>query len=179
MTRHARFQRGAASSRRKVGWSDGPSQLAPAGISSSGSVLWSLGRQFLFDGQTLVRTRGNFSIWQTVATSIGDGFNQLAVGMCVVSENAFDTGITAVPTPLTDAGWDGWFFHQLLGPILSFETTEVLRGPMSALRIDIDSKAMRKLKSTDVMIGVVEAGVEVGAATLNFVANTRKLVKFS
>jgi len=43
--------------------------------------------------------------------------------------------------------------------------------------VSIDSRAMRKTTDTDVLIGVFEAGTEVGNATMEFSAITRILDK--
>ena len=48
----------------------------------------------------------------------------------------------------------------------------------AALRIPIDSKAMRKFESKEVMVGVIEVG-EVSAATLRIFVNSRFLAKLA
>ena len=112
-------------------------------------------------------------------TTLGDGFDEVGLGMCYVSENAFGAGVASVPSPLTDMGWDGWMWHQILSQFRGFSTTETGRGPMEAVRMSIESKAMRKVKASDILIGVVEVGTEVGAASLGFQARTRVLDKLA
>ena len=132
------------------------------------------------DGLTTVRIRGQMSVWLEVVTAVGDGFLEVGFGICNVSENAFGVGATAVPSPLDDIGWDGWMWHQLLSPVLGFSVTEGENtGPLSQVRFDIDSKAMRKLKASDVTIGVGQVSGEVGTATLQFIADTRILDKLA
>jgi len=49
-------------------------------------------------------------------------------------------------------------------------------GP-SAVRIEIDSKAMRKIHLTDNLVGMVEATDEVGVSVVTAVLQTRMLLK--
>ena len=131
------------------------------------------------DGLTAIRIRGEFTLGLSVITSINDGFLKIGLGICNVTENAFNAGTASVPAPLTDIGWDGWMWHQLLGEFRGFSTTPTGRGPLEAVRMPIDSKAMRKVKQTDVLIGVIEVGAETGAATILFSAVTRVLDKIA
>jgi len=139
--------------------------------------VWSVGQQALEDGLTLVRIRGQFTVCITATTTIGDGFQRFGLGICIVSENAFGVGATAIPAPLTDVGWDGWMWHYLGGQLRGFSTTELGVAPMEAVRVEIDTKAMRKIKESDIVVGVIELGSEVGASTLEFAAETRMLFK--
>jgi len=175
-SRGSRFPRISAGNRRKVGWDGGPSSTTTA-LTAAGASLWSIGSLVGSDGGTLVRTRGQFSAFLSVVGAIQDGFVNGAVGIGVVSENAFGVGITAVPHPLTDDSWDGWLFHRYMGQMRGSATTELFRFPMEAFRWEIDSKAMRKLKETDVIVGVTELGTLIGAATVIYQADTRMLIK--
>jgi len=114
----------------------------------------------------------------TVVTSVFDGFVDSAVGIGITTEEAFSVGgTTSLPSPLEDIDWDGWLYHQVVGQFAGFSTTETGRGPMEAVRMEIDSKAMRKFEDGMVVFGCVELGVEAGAATIQFGAHTRLLVK--
>ena len=178
--RTSRFPSRGGSNRRKTSWSAGPSQVNLPSITADGAFLWATGSQVLNDGLTMVRVRGSLGVWLEVVNAIGDGFNQVAFGICNVSENAFGIGVTAVPSPLSDVGWDGWLWHKILSPVLGFSVTEGENtGTISQLRVDIDSKAMRKLKATDVTIGVGQFLSETGTATLQFLAETRILDKLA
>ena len=50
-------------------------------------------------------------LWLSTGTSALDGYDG-AVGLCIVSENAFNAGIASIPTPITDIQWDGWLWYQ-------------------------------------------------------------------
>ena len=97
--------------------------------------------------------------------------------MCVVTQNAAGIGVTAIPDPVVDIAWDGWFYHAQ-GDIRSQGSTaaQLLTNDVSMVRHVIDSKAMRKIHLTDTIVavlGVVETTVAVGFAHLR----TRILVK--
>ena len=176
--RQSRSPRISARSRRKSSWSVGPQQAGLPSITASSVTLWAIGAQALEDGLTVVRIRGSLGCWLEVVTAIGDGFVQVAFGICVVSENAFDAGAASVPGPLTDKKWDGWMWHRFVDPMLGFSVTEGDNtGPISQVKLEVDTKAMRKTKESDVVIGVTEVATEIGTATLQFIASTRMLSK--
>jgi hypothetical protein len=87
---------------------------------------------------TLVRTHGVFSAWFEVSTGTFDGFDGVAFGLCIVSENAFNAGVAAVPTPIADEAWDGWIVHRHTGAMVSDSTTEVHRSPLAARNLEFE-----------------------------------------
>ena len=162
--------RGRQGTSRSTSWSLGPNGVIQR--TATGSVIFAVGAQALSDGNTVIRTRGELLIGLSAATSAVDGYSG-AVGICIVTENAFNAGIASIPTPITDIVWDGWLAYQsfaskLYGPDLGRTAT--------VARYQLDSKAMRKIKVTDVMVAVLEA-TEVGSSTLNMSLETRVLVK--
>jgi len=170
--------RGRASSRRKTAWAPGPFNTAPELMNSAGVSLWNQGAQAVDAGLTIVRIRGSFTIWQTLATTAGDGFNDCALGICIVTENAFGVGgVAAIPSPLTDIGWGGWLYHRVIGPLITLSVTEEAISGLSMARIQIDTKAMRKVKETDIVVGMVELGMEQGNSQVEYAVNTRMLSK--
>ena len=174
----SRFLSRGNSSRRKTGWSVGPSQPASRSFTANGAALWATGAVIGLDGLTVVRTRGSITSWLEVVTSIGDGFQRVGHGIALVTAEAFAVGITAVPLSIMDMDWDGWLWHTLQGPLIGLSVTESDNtGPLSQVRLEIDSKAMRKQMEGMVEIGVTEVLGEIGAATLVFVADTRSLDK--
>jgi len=125
----------------------------------------------------MIRIRGEFTAWITLATTVGDGFTELVAGIGIVSADAFATGVAAVPNPAGDPDWGGWLWYHAGGPLVSLETTEVGRGPLSAIRIPIDTKAMRKMSPNEVLFGSLSTGTEIGTAAMDFLMNTRVLAK--
>ena len=178
LVNRSRFRQRGSSNRRKTAWSAGPRQ-ANIQFTAAGASLWALGSQALEDGLTVVRVRGQFLISLIAATSISDGFERFGLGICNVTENAFGIGVTAVPDPLVDIGWDGWLYHQLVAGVTGFSTTETGASAAEVVRMEIDSKAMRKTRAGDILIGVIGIGTETGAATVQFRAETRILDKLS
>jgi len=90
-----------------------------------------------------------------------------------------------VPAPLDDIAWDGWLFHRLFS-IVSTAWAVTAAGVSTAgmsdqqtVRFEIDSKAMRKMKATDGLIGVVQFSGEVGTVTAKAVLNSRVLTLLS
>ena len=143
--------------RRRTAWAPGP--IGIASLSASGNAVITTGRQIAVDGLTLVRMRGRLSQQVSVLPLIGTNEFDAAFGVCMVSENAAGIGATAIPNPMPDVGWDGWLmYHKFLGG-----------SSPSGAAVDnadtqfIDSKAMRKVRSTDIMVGVLGV-TEIGTA---------------
>ncbi len=126
---------------------------------------------------TVVRIRGAVSIWLEAVTTIGDAFGDVALGIGIVSADAFAIGQSAMPSPLSDPDWD-WMWIQYLGAMIGRSTTEAeLTGPLGEVRVEIDTKAMRKVHPNETVFGVIETEDETGAVTLSFSAMTRMLSK--
>ncbi len=167
----------AAKSGRKVTWNTGPRGRI-GNVSTATNNLFPTAAEATTEDLTIVRVRGDFNAELEQVTAADDGFDEVAFGMCVVSQNAAGIGITAIPDPLTDRAWDGWFVYQTFS---LFSSDIQVAGALSTsraahIRIAIDSKAMRKIHNTDTIVGVVAIGAINGAATGNFVLNTRILV---
>jgi len=160
--------------KRSMLWSEGPRITQKQTATALGKVVWNLG-QTSGGGVTIVRIRGGFDIWLEAAVSVGDGYNPVAVGIGIVSSDAFAIGATAMPGPLSDPEWD-WMWVGYIGGLVGESTTEVFQG-MGFHRFDIDTKAMRKIHPNEVVFGMLELGTEQGAATVTFAAMTRLLSK--
>jgi len=65
----------------------------------------------------------------------------LGVGIAVVSDQAVGVGVTAVPTPVTEAGSSLWFLHQFMFGDAVNLTDRAIGGQYRS----VDSKAMRKV----------------------------------
>ena len=159
--------------RRKVTWTAGPGGiLSPASTTVS---LFGTSQQATLDDQTIIRTRGELLLSLLTAAAAQQGF-QWAFGICIVSENAFGVGVTAVPAPLADVAWDGWYVHHQ-GALKAGTATPAQEASDGTVnRLIIDSKAMRKIHFSDVVVAVLET-VEVGTATMHAELHTRQLAK--
>jgi len=167
----SRFQsRGA---RRRVSWVFGPSGTFGT-ISTTSAVVSTTGLQLIAEDLTITRTRGELLLYLGSGDAIGSGF-EWAFGMAVVSENAFGIGITAVPQPFDDIGWDGWFVYER-GTLEAAGASVAGDEISTQSRVVIDSKAMRKTHATDVVVAVLQVN-ERGTATMRASLVSRVLVK--
>ena len=173
-SRRSRFHQ-TSGRRRAVSWSTGPAGVSGA-ISATSNNIFPTASQVVADDLTLVRTRGELSIGLTVAGgAAAEGFDW-AFGMCSVTENASGVGVTAVPDALADANWDGWFVHEM-GSLWTRSTTLVESSSFQERIIKIDSKAMRKLRFSDLVIASIGV-TEIGAgSTMQAFLSTRILLK--
>ena len=172
---HARthqFPRRSGGNRRHVAWSAGP-RGATGSLTASGRSLFPVGTTAGEDDLTLIRTRGELQVSLLAASAAGEGI-QWALGLCNVTQNAFGIGVTAVPDPIEDAGWDGWFVHEE-GVLFARDATP-LDDPATLIHRTIDSKAMRKTHRTDTLIAVFGLA-ESGAVTVRADLITRILDK--
>ncbi len=173
--RGGRFPRRSGSLKSRKEWGDGPISTAVQSATAAGTTLIS-GAQQSLQAQTVLRIRGELTLWVEAATSIGDGFTAFTAGIGMVNDEAFLTGATAVPTPSGDPDWPGWIWYYAGSALISRSVTEVEEGgPLGAVRIPIDSKAMRKWGLNQDVFGAVSLVAEVGTATISFVMRTRLL----
>ncbi len=157
--------RGRSTVRRQTGWGLGPSTggtpPSSQAISASGTTIASIGVVPGVEGLTLVRTRGYMALALESVGAVGDGMDG-AFGIAITDDEAFTAGAASVPDPQDDPGSEVWFYHQWF-TLSSLQTTQAVVGGdnMSSLRVDIDSKAMRKLpvgKTLYAVLGVIEVG---------------------
>jgi len=142
--------------RRATKWIASADIDAEASLAASASVLTqTLSAASLVNTlpATIVRTRG--ILWVSSDQEAQDEEPFGALGFAVVSEQARATGITAVPTPITDEGSDLWFVHQYWQADMSFisasgYTTNGFKA------YEFDSKAMRKVQDGDSVAVVME-----------------------
>ena len=163
------------SPRRLTSWALGPGDSSPEVFTGSGKVIAGLGVAPLSDGLTIVRMRGSISAYLDSANAAGDGYH-CALGVCIVNGDAFATGVGAVPDPLADAHWDGWMYHRFFDCHVGDKTAGDVNWNASVATIEVDSKAMRKISQSDVLIGVLDV-IESGTATMDVFFDSRILVK--
>ncbi len=170
--------------RRKTSWEVGPETGAngsPQQISSSAAILATIAAAAA-EEITLVRTRGECVLSLVTSSQQSGGFHgAFAIGKATLA--AFTAGAASVPTPLTEEAWDGWLYHRyfscLSGGIINQGVSadeDIINSTSSAVRIEIDSKAMRKISLDEVFYAALEV-VEIGTAKLDWSLNTRQLVK--
>ncbi len=155
VTARAGFVRGK---RMATDWSASAPQTALTTIAASTNALLQVFTPII-GGETVIRIRGLFG-WRTDQAAADE--EQLgAVGICKVSEPAATIGISAIPTPNTDAAWGGWIWHSYFASFFEFvSSTGVFADGLH--RIVIDSKAMRKFDEDDRLVLVVENSAATG-----------------
>jgi len=125
---------------------------------------------------TLVRSRGValFHFDNAVATDV----LQVALGLGIFTSDAFGIGSTALPGPLTDADWD-WVYYKtiLFGP--GFTTTEIAGEGLQNVTVEVDSKAMRKMKANQTLAWVAEGIVKSGGGNFDVGVSCRHLFKMA
>jgi len=164
-----------SSLRRKTGWGVGPGGNSVTKILASGVTLIGAGSISVSESLTLVRTRGSLQAFIVGATlpAVGDGFH-CTFGICIVSEDAFAVGVTAIPDPNSDSAWDGWLYHRYFDLHVGNTSLPVI-GP-TFFNLEVDSKAMRKWRESDVMVAVLQTN-EIGASEMDVYFDSRILLK--
>ncbi len=151
--------------RRRTHWTEFSGAEAARG--ATGSIILFSGAA-AHEGETVVRVRGLLTLALLTASAVGDGFFG-AFGMAVVSTASVTAGVGSIPTPITEASWDGWLLHRF------FNVSSVLGGGQGAYEnIILDSKAMRKASEDETIVGVAEY-VESGTATIDTQVRVRVL----
>ncbi len=171
------------SPRRKTSWSEGVGGTATQSqITASSSVIASAVLLIIEDGVTLIRTRGRLQLFLDNAAAGGEGFLG-AFGIAVATSAAVAAGAASVPTPITEQGWDGWLYWRAIQLMSASAITggaatdrDVLNESLVVQNIEIDSKAMRKLKEEDTIYACLQV-IEIGTATLNWNLDSRVLFK--
>ena len=152
----ARSQIRRASSRRSSTW--GSVDVTTAAVAASAKVLLSRFTDATLQSNgaspsTVVRWRGMFHARsdQSASSELFQG----AIGIAIVSEIAGAAGAASIPGPVTDGDWDGWFgWWGLVG---EFElATAVGFDGDSGYRVDMDTKAMRKIPSDSSLVVMAE-----------------------
>jgi len=162
------------SQRRRRGWDFGPGGNDVSTLSASGELILGQGFAAAIDGLTIARIRGSLQAYLTAASAAGSGFH-CAIGICIVNEDAFSVGSSAVPDPIADALWDGWMYHRFFD--LHAQTTTLADGVnavSAGIQFEVDTKAMRKMRDEDVLTAKVEV-VEVGTSTMDVWFDSRAL----
>ncbi len=180
-------QRSRGSLSRKTSWSEGIASGATAGqvqaITATGAAIMGFGVQVTEDGGTLVRTRGELVVALRASDAALSGFFG-AFGLAKATLTAFTAGTASLPSPIDEESWDGWFYHRYLslssvGVIAGANVSSQLsaiEAVVAAVRIEVDSKAMRKINVDEVFYGAVQFQ-EIGTATLDVSFNSRMLFK--
>ena len=136
--------------RRKTTWI-GPAVQGFVSVASGGATL--LNSLINSEPETLVRIRGMVTIAPTVVSA--DVSIVGAVGMGLVSEEAFAAGIASIPEPFTDADWGGWVMWRSFS--YKFEFADATGVNFPNWSFEVDSKAMRKATANERLVTIAES----------------------
>ena len=168
MARPQRHFRGRSSPGRLTQWV-GPADQAFLAIASTATSILS---SILFEEPvTVVRTRGWIGIQPGAFTA--DVNIVGAVGVGIVTAEAFNAGVASVPSPYLDADWGGWLVWRSFGYRFEKQTTDT--DLLVDWGFEVDSKAMRKVQANERLVVVAES--QVGA--FNIMDGLRTLIKLS
>ena len=120
---------------------------------------------------TLTRTRGELLVMMDTA-AISDSLIA-AFGIIVATDAQVAAGVTSVPSPL-DVMEADWLWHGF-APMRSETATQENQLGGQVFRLNIDSKAMRKIKENSVVLLVSDGVVLGGTPTYDFVWGIRLL----
>ena len=158
------FGRGSVAPKRQIGNSGFTAEI-DGGTSVIGIVklAYNFGFVAAVDALTVVRTRGEFGV-RIAAAAAGDTILRGALGMIVVSSDAFAVGVTAVPGPISDVGND-WFvwapFNLLYDDVVTeFDSKYVATVPF-------DSRGMRKMKIGQNIVVVLEVEADRAGSSID------------
>ena len=124
------------------------------GAVGTASALGSFGFLVTESAGTLVRTRGRIMVRVEASGTVNNQFTG-AVGMLVVSAEAFAAGLAAISTPLDDIE-RAWYVYEpfaVMGRITGSSSGNDL---VSVVEFAFDSRGQRKLKQGDMLVTVVE-----------------------
>jgi hypothetical protein len=125
------------------------------------------------DVETIIRSLGLFTVQSDQTAGDEEPFG--AVGVAIVSDQAVAIGVTAIPTPYTDATSDLWLLHQFWAAPLAQDSAAAF-GDISR-QYELHSKAMRKLSPDETVVLVVENGSASAGVLFNL--DMRILAKLS
>ncbi len=132
-----------------------------AGVSLSFTAnTTQIGGGLSLDGPwTAIRMLGEYIIGADTAPTAQDAC-EIAVGIGVVSSDAFALGATAMPDPIGDSyyPWLYWAAHDFF-----FADSSVADGNVRSLRRSFDIRSMRKLKPKETL-GVVWQYIDTAGA---------------
>jgi len=153
--------------------------LIPAIVLEETGVATNLGGGLGFLApQTILRCRGEVSIQFDETAQAGDRA-AITFGLGIVSSDAFAAGAGSVPDPggEPEYPWLWWGSIEIEAIIAASAWTGGYGWGPSAGRLEVDTKAMRKVKPGETLCWVAQTTLATGAPTMIIKLNqTRVLV---
>ena len=156
MARHQRSFRGSPSRATRLTKTWFRTFIDDAPVTTTQSLVASVTVAEGVQMQTVMRTRGNLLVTAVPDSAADSGV--LALGICVVRETAAAVGGLSLPGPIVDEGADFWLWHRYVG--LADPAASAASGDSIGLnvRVEIDSKAMRKVQADSRVVLMAEMG---------------------
>ena len=128
----------------------------------------------LTEPRTLRRLRGKVMV--QLDAGAPDEKANIAMGIIVVNERALAVGVSAMPSPVADGG-DDWIWYGVAS--VNSGTEAAILPEYLTDRMEIDSKAMRKLHADERIVFIIEPSTVVDqGGTFDFVVSVRALTSF-
>ncbi len=121
---------------------------------------------------TIMRVRGHVGVGMDVGAA--DDAGVVGVGLIVGTDAAVAVGSTAFPSPLDQFEAD-WMWHGLFA-FRSISATQGVDVGGQYLQREIDSKAMRKFKSNENLVVMVDGSLQAGTPTFDIIGSLRILI---
>ncbi len=113
---------------------------------------------------TILRARGFVQASLDATMQVGDEIS-MAWGLGIVSTDAAVAGATAMPDPGGDADYPWLWWEQMT--LRSEETLQGFSWGLTAQRVDVDTKAMRKFKPGQTLLVINQVTSSSGAPVTN------------
>ena len=149
----------------------GPADQGYVSVATGGTSL--INNAVFEEPITVIRTRGHVAVRPTVYSANIDIVG--AMGLAVVSREAFDAGVASIPAPFDDADWGGWFVWRSFSFRFQVQGTSDADLLPGGIELEIDSKAMRKITPNEALVTIAQS--QVGAFTIS--SPLRTLFKLS
>ena len=161
--------------RRLTTWEQGPGGTSFTTLTDTSPTIVGAGAVLVGERATLVRLRGDAYVQLLLAAASGDHMSG-ALGIGIVNDQAFATGISAMPAPITEQDWDGWIWWKAFA-VMVVTDTEAVDSALNSWHFPIDTKAMRKMQAGDTLFISAQASVEGGTVSTKIFVDTRALLK--
>ena len=122
---------------------------------------------------TVLRTRGYVQAIMDSTKQVGDTM-LLTFGLGIVSSDAFAVGGGSLPDPLGDADYPWLWWGEMFLEAELAAAQEAWGG--SAQRLEVDSKAMRRLAPSQTLAWVVQATQVAGAPAVSVTFGTTRVL---
>ena len=167
--------------RRQTSWALGPGGTASTTLATSTSTILGAVAFASSDGLTVVRIRGELMLQLLTSSAAAGGFSG-AFGIGKATLDATGIGVSALPNPIDDEDWDGWLYHRYYAlrsaGVIVLADADAANSVTSSLRLEVDSKAMRKLPENEALFASIQT-VESGVSNMTADFNSRVLVKLA